>query len=777
MQASAATIVISNGDAAAEGFSDPNAPTNANQKGNNPGTTLGAMRLNVFETAAQVWEQILKSNVTITVNAKFDELFCSASSGTVGSAGSTASIANFQGSNPNTSYTIALAESLSDSNLNGGSAEINATFNSLVDSDPDCLGGGGFYYGLDGNPPVGTSNLFSTVLHELGHGLGFTSLTDAGPTGSGAFLGAGGFPDTFSLNLLDVDTGKSWSAMSNAERKTSALSEPGLVWNGPNVTMDRDIHLGAAPELLINAPGGIAGSFETILGAEPTIVIPAGGVTADVVDGNIFGDGCAQINENSFTGRIILFDEAENCTAAFPAFFSEFATGAVGVIIADTSGNGLPDMSGQISNQEITIPYIGVTKSVADDLRANLATANVTIGLSDTLLNGENQDKVKMHAPAEFEPSASVSHWSQSASPDLLMEPILGDLDHADVDLTEAAFEDMGWRLDQPDFVINAGLNDAWVSDDAPFQGFFFTVYPDLELFFLSWFTFDSEQPDGSVTSVFGAPDQRWVTGAAFYAGDRVTLSVELTSGGIFNGSSPQASQQAGYGTITIVFINCNEAQLTYNFPSLGLSGQITLSRVVSDNVALCETLIGDPPSIVETEISKEFSAIDPIPTVVDLPDDVVDQPEVGQAHININAGLNDAWVSADAPFQGFFFTVFPDIDLFFLSWFTFDSVLPGLGITAEFGAADQRWVTGAGFYSGDSVTLNVELTSGGIFNGSNPLASQETGYGTITVTFISCNEALLTYNFPSVGLSGQMTLTRVLTDNVALCEILSSQQ
>jgi hypothetical protein len=252
---------------------------------------------------------------------------------------------------------------------------------------------------------------------------------------------------------------------------------------------------------------------------------------------------------------------------------------------------------------------------------------------------------------------------------------------------------------------------------------------------------------------------------------------VELTSGGIFNGSSPQASQQAGYGTITIVFINCNEAQLTYNFPSLGLSGQITLSRVVSDNVALCETLIGDPPSIVETEISKEFSAIDPIPTVVDLPDDVVDQPEVGQAHININAGLNDAWVSADAPFQGFFFTVFPDIDLFFLSWFTFDSVLPGLGITAEFGAADQRWVTGAGFYSGDSVTLNVELTSGGIFNGSNPLASQETGYGTITVTFISCNEALLTYNFPSVGLSGQMTLTRVLTDNVALCEILSSQQ
>ena len=128
-----------------------------------------------------------------------------------------------------------------------------------------------------------------------------------------------------------------------------------------------------------------------------------------------------------------------------------------------------------------------------------------------------------------------------------------------------------------------------------------------------------------------------------------------------------------------------------------------------------------------------------------------------------------------DAPFQGFFFTVFPDLEFFFLSWFTFDSELPPGSITAEFGAPDQRWVTGAGFYVGDSVTVNVELTSGGIFNGSDPLATQQAGYGTITVLFISCNEAQLTYDFPSDGLSGQMTLTRVLTDNVALCEALTA--
>ena len=147
---------------------------------------------------------------------------------------------------------------------------------------------------------------------------------------------------------------------------------------------------------------------------------------------------------------------------------------------------------------------------------------------------------------------------------------------------------------------------------------------------------------------------------------------------------------------------------------------------------------------------------------------------EAPVATFQINAGLNDAWVSEDAAFQGLFFTVFEDLGFFFLSWFTFDAVVPEEGTTAVFGAADQRWVTGGGNYTGDTVTVNVELTSGGIFNGSVPLATQSPGYGTITIIFISCNEAIMTYNFPSVGLSGEMTLTRVVTDNVALCEMLS---
>jgi len=459
VQVSATTIVISPG----VGFDDATLSSSIpNQQGNNPGTTLGEMRMNLFQEAAQVWADILNSNVDITVAALFEDKFCDANSATLGSAGATSSWADFGAGDAGVAYHVALAESLKNSNMNATSVEISAQFNSKVDSDPVCLGGGGFYYGLDGNAPAGTTALFPVVLHELGHGLGFTSISDVQPGGSGKFVGAGGYPDAYSRNLHDLDVGTSWDSMSDAERLASALNEPALVWKGARATADRSLHLGAAPELVINSPGGIAGTFEALLGDEPTIIIPVGGVTANVIDGNNFGDGCSQINEGSFNGKIILFDKSDSCMSATPAFFSEFATNAVGVIIADTTGTGLPDMSGQISNQEITIPYVGVTKSVADDLRANIASANVTIGLSTSKLNGENQGMVKMYAPAAFEQGSSVSHWSRTASPDLLMEPVQGTLEYADVDLTAAAFDDIGWSVNIPGGVLEVIFKDGF---------------------------------------------------------------------------------------------------------------------------------------------------------------------------------------------------------------------------------------------------------------------------------------------------------------------------
>jgi hypothetical protein len=448
-----ASIVISNGDGAGEGINDPNPPPFANQKGNNPGSTLGEMRLNVFNAVAAHWGGLLNSDVTITVNAQFNSLQCSALSGVLGSASAVSTASNFGAGLPNIVYHIALAESLADTNLNGGAAELTAQFNSELDAgDPDCLGGGGFYYGLDGNAPEGTTPLFTVVLHELSHALGFTHFADVGPGGSGAWTGTGGFPDAFSRNLFDLETGESWSEMVNAERLASAINSPDLVWTGTNVTASRPQFLSPAPELQINAPGAIVGTHPAVRGDEPDAVIPPGGATGNLFDGNaLVGDPCNDIPAG-VANELVLYDlpAQQDCIAVIPAFLAELG-GAAGVVIRNTAASGLPDISGVISNQDVTIPYVGVEQSVGDALRANIGTANATIQESDTVFSGDNQGMLRMYAPAGFMAGSSVSHWANEATPDLLMEPVRGSLAYDQVDITVAAMADIGWSVNYPD--------------------------------------------------------------------------------------------------------------------------------------------------------------------------------------------------------------------------------------------------------------------------------------------------------------------------------------
>jgi sugar lactone lactonase YvrE len=141
-----------------------------------------------------------------------------------------------------------------------------------------------------------------------------------------------------------------------------------------------------------------------------------------------------------------------------------------------------------------------------------------------------------------------------------------------------------------------------------------------------------------------------------------------------------------------------------------------------------------------------------------------------------INAGLNDAWVNDDAAFQGLLTTVFPESKLMFLAWFTFDSVLPPDDVTANLGSPDQRWITALGSYDGNRAELKAELTTGGKFNTSVPLATQDTEYGTINIEFSDCTLALVEYDFPAVSESGSFTIHRAIGENIPLCEALSTE-
>lgn len=144
---------------------------------------------------------------------------------------------------------------------------------------------------------------------------------------------------------------------------------------------------------------------------------------------------------------------------------------------------------------------------------------------------------------------------------------------------------------DEPAFVINPGLNDAWFNAATAGQGFFFNIFPVQQLIFMSWFTFDTERPPEDIEAILGEPGHRWVTALGSWEGNVATLNAELTTGGLFDSEEPAVVQTPGYGTFTIEFHDCENATLMYNLPGPGVMGTIELTRVTPDNVALCQAL------------------------------------------------------------------------------------------------------------------------------------------------------------------------------------------
>lgn len=225
----AATVVIQNADGAGEGFNDPTA---AAPVGGNPGTTLGAQRLNAFTYAANLWAASLQSNVTILVSAKMDPQTCTPTSAILGSAGTTTVHRNFAGAPlTNTWYCQALANALAGADLDGTNPDISATFNSNLNGSAGCLGGRSWYYGYDSNPPGSDIDFVSVVTHEIGHGLGFQTFSNVS---TGAKFMSGN--DVYMLKLDQLGAAQpNYSLMTNAQRVAANISDPNLRWTGANV--------------------------------------------------------------------------------------------------------------------------------------------------------------------------------------------------------------------------------------------------------------------------------------------------------------------------------------------------------------------------------------------------------------------------------------------------------------------------------------------------------------------------------------------------------------
>ena len=146
--------------------------------------------------------------------------------------------------------------------------------------------------------------------------------------------------------------------------------------------------------------------------------------------------------------------------------------------------------------------------------------------------------------------------------------------------------------LGKPDaamFTINPSLNDAWYYPETDGQGFFITVLPDSNLVFLAWFTFDTERPAEDVDALLGGSGQRWLTASGPYVGNQAELTINITTGGLFDSNVLQPEHAPG-GTIRLHFDDCNSGTVSYEIPSINQMGVVPIERVAPDNIALCES-------------------------------------------------------------------------------------------------------------------------------------------------------------------------------------------
>ncbi len=251
-------IIVVNGNLPGVGFNDV---TPAVPIGGNTGVTRGEQRMNVFLHAADLWTAVLNPKVDVYVWARFVPL----GANVLGSAGPITVESEFVGAEyPDLWYHQALANHLKgvDNEPHDPTFLPNAadTANPTDEISARFATGFPFYFGLDNNeeasPDPADIDLLAVVLHEMGHGLGFSNLVNEG---NGTQLA--GIGDVFSQYTLDDTTGKIWNDMTNAERAASALNIRKVSWNGLNVKQDTpDVLLPGEPALLGNSPG-FSGAF------------------------------------------------------------------------------------------------------------------------------------------------------------------------------------------------------------------------------------------------------------------------------------------------------------------------------------------------------------------------------------------------------------------------------------------------------------------------------------------------------------------------------------
>jgi plastocyanin len=377
--------------------------------------------------------------------------------------------------------------------------------------------------------------------------------------------------------------------------------------------------------------------FPKLLLIAVSFLLPLGAVAAthevQVLDPRSFspssltievGDTVRWINASGGASHNVKADDLSFSSETSPGFTFERTFNSVAEILyhcsvhSTSAASGGTAMNGQISVIEATISTDVSVESVnaidgayeaGEDFRVEATLTNTggdesgmfkvnfyastdgNVTSSDTLLGTKDINNIAAGASMNINESVDL--------PDSL---IAGDyfvgaiIDLNDNDSSNNSNVDETPIYVFTEFVMNAGLNDAWFDSSTNGQGFFITIFPDLGFVSLAWFTYDTEQPPPEATANLGDPGHRWLTAGGFYTGNEVVMDIDFTSGGIFDTPTDvEHTDPAGSdGTLTLTFDNCGMGRVEYDITSIDAQGTVPIKRVADDNVVVCNALLKD---------------------------------------------------------------------------------------------------------------------------------------------------------------------------------------
>ncbi len=442
-----ATLTITVVDDPGVGFNDTTAATPV---GGNTGTTLGQQRLIAFQAAADAWGRILESSVPIVIEASFAPLDCINGMAVEGHAGPY-TVNNYPGLPTTGEYPTALANKILGKDISPTYPDITAEFNSDMGS---CIGKD-WYYGLDGNAARTQSDLLTVVMHELGHGLGFT--TDVDPS-TGALVNL--VPSVFASHVLDNKSGKHFGDMTDDERATALTNVRQLVFDGQrtDAVTARFLAKGRPSLQLSPAQSGFSGVVgEANFGH---YLADISSVSGSVISGSV-PTGCTSSVNTAFSGSIALIYSPTNCSAYTPAYAAQLS-GATAVLFAyNQSGSPPPYFlevrTSDLTMYDVTIPTLAVTLDDANLIKgASGITATMSADKSKSV-GADDAGHPFLFASKPIQSGSTGPHWDPIVRPDLIMEPVEAPNPVMYLDMERAVMWDIGWTGNCGNGTVDSG--------------------------------------------------------------------------------------------------------------------------------------------------------------------------------------------------------------------------------------------------------------------------------------------------------------------------------